>query len=38
MKSKGKEYEVGAFLNEDERKSLASSIKSALTDKLNYSN
>ena len=31
MRSKGKEYEVGAFLNEDERKSLASSIRTALT-------
>lgn len=30
MRSKGKEYEVGAFLNEDERKSLASSIRTAL--------
>jgi uncharacterized membrane protein len=35
MKSKGIEYEVGAFLNEDERKSLASSIKNALAEKIN---
>ncbi len=38
MKSKGKEYEVGAFLNEDERKSLATSINNALAEKLIYRN
>ncbi|MEM8844600.1 MAG: DUF2244 domain-containing protein [Pseudomonadota bacterium] len=34
MRSKGKEYEIGACLTEEERKSLAQSIKQALIEKV----
>ena len=34
MRSKGKEYEIGACLTEEERKSLAQSIKQALIQKV----